>query len=142
MSNTTHNTKQLTKTSSVLSFVEGPQTPALWDLTLGALVDKHAAQFGRKTAATFPWQNHQLSYNELAKRSRLLAKSMLSTGLQHGDCVAIMAGNCFQYIEAFIAAARIGCPFVVLNNTYSAKELTTALTTTCIYYTFLRSCPS
>ncbi|KAK7885648.1 hypothetical protein LTR67_009999 [Exophiala xenobiotica] len=38
-----------------------------------------------------------------------------------------MAGNCYQYVEAFLAAARIGCPFVVLNNTYSPKEVVNAL---------------
>ncbi|KAK5263938.1 hypothetical protein LTR96_010656 [Exophiala xenobiotica] len=38
-----------------------------------------------------------------------------------------MAGNCYQYVETFLAAARIGCPFVVLNNTYSPKEVVNAL---------------
>ncbi|KAJ4983157.1 4-coumarate-CoA ligase [Stagonosporopsis vannaccii] len=38
-----------------------------------------------------------------------------------------MAGNRIEYIEFFLAAARIGCPLVVLNNTYSAAELITAL---------------
>ncbi|KAK6382999.1 putative NRPS-like protein biosynthetic cluster [Exophiala oligosperma] len=115
-------------TSPSMSFVSGSRSPPLWEETLGELIDRHAVKYGTHTAAQFPWQqNHKLSYNDLASRSQVIARSMLARGLKHGDCVAIMAGNCYQYIETFLAAARIGCPFVVLNNTYTPKELVSAL---------------
>lgn len=114
-----------------LSLVSGSSTPQLLTVSLGSLVEHYATNFRGKTAAVFTWQNHRLTYDDLARRSRIVAKSMLASGLQHGDCVAIMAGNCYQYIETFLAAARIGCPFVVLNNTYSPRELTTAIAATC-----------
>lgn len=115
-----------------MSFVSGSRSPPLWEETLGELIDRHAVKYGTHTAAQFPWQqNHKLSYNDLASRSQVIARSMLARGLKHGDCVAIMAGNCYQYIETFLAAARIGCPFVVLNNTYTPKELVSALQASC-----------
>ena len=118
--------------SQALSFVSGPTLPALWEETLGGLIQRQAAKYGDHTAAKFSWQsNHTLSYKDLATRSEALAKSILAKGLKRGDNIAIMAGNCYQYIETFLAAARIGCPFVVLNNTYTAKELMTALRVTC-----------
>lgn len=110
-----------------LSLVSGPKTPALWSKSLAQVIDEQAAQHGAHTATSFPWQGVCLSYQDLASRSKALAKAMLSCGLQHGDHVAIMAGNCYQYIEAFLGAARIGCPYVVLNNTYSPEELVNAL---------------
>src|SRR5882757_6592633 len=91
--------------SPALSFVSGPRTPELWDYTLGELVTRQATLFGDQTAAIFSWQQRKLSYNDLASRSEEVAKSMLARGLKHGDCVAIMAGNCYQYIETFLAAA-------------------------------------
>ncbi len=115
--------------SPSMSFVSGPSTPALWEETLGELIVRQAAKYESRTAATFPWQqNHKLSYRDLATRSETVANSLLARGLKHGDNIAIMAGNCHEYIETFLASARIGCPLVVLNNTYTVKELVTALT--------------
>lgn len=119
-----------TKATS-LSIIHGPNTPALLTQKLGDLTDELASQNGDRVAAVFPWQNHSMSFQYLADRSRLLAKAMLEAGLKHGDCVGIMAGNCYQYIEVFLGAARIGCPFVVFNNTYTATELCAALAVSC-----------
>jgi acyl-CoA synthetase (AMP-forming)/AMP-acid ligase II len=112
-----------------LSIVRGPDTPALWTQTLAELIDERGqGPNGERTAVVFSWQQHHtLSYRQLAERSKLLAKSMLEAGLKQGDHIGIIAGNCYQYIEVFLGAARIGCPLVVLNNTYSVSELCTAL---------------
>jgi non-ribosomal peptide synthetase component F len=117
-----------------MSFIQGDQKSSLFSARLGDLIDEQGAKNGSRTAAVFSWQSHSITYAQLAERSRLLAKSMLDAGLKHGDTVGIMAGNCYQYIEAFLGAARIGCPFVVFNNTYSAKELVAALATSCMYH--------
>ncbi|KAL4863379.1 hypothetical protein BDV12DRAFT_189728 [Aspergillus spectabilis] len=105
----------------------GPNKPELWRKTIASLIDEQENRFGDRTAIVVPWQSVQLTYRQLAERSRLLAKAMLDMGLKHGDCVGIMAGNCYQYIEIFLAGGRIGCPVVVLNNTYTAKELVNAV---------------
>lgn len=116
------------------SLIQGDQKHSLFAARLGDLIDEQGVKNGSRTAAVFSWQSHSITYAQLAERSRLLAKSMLEAGLKHGDTVGIMAGNCYQYIEAFLGAARIGCPFVVFNNTYSAKELVAALATSCMYH--------
>ena len=110
-----------------LSYVEGVQSPELWELTLPQLIEQQASRFGDHDAAVFPWQDVRLSYNNLRSRSERTAKAMLALGLKHGNGVGIMAGNRVEYIETFLGAGRIGCPFAVLNNTYSPKELTTAV---------------
>ncbi|RAH40594.1 acetyl-CoA synthetase-like protein [Aspergillus brunneoviolaceus CBS 621.78] len=109
------------------AIVLGPTEPALWHKTLGELVDLQEAHYGSKEAVVVPWQSVRLSYRQLAERSRVLAQAMLNMGLRPGDCVGITAGNCYQYLEVFLGSGRIGCPVVVLNNTYTPGELTSAV---------------
>lgn len=106
-----------------LSIVAGATDNPLWTMTLGELIETQAKYYGGRTAVVFPWQNISRTYHSLSLRSKLVAKALLAAGLQHGDCVAITAGNCYQYIEVFFGAARIGCPVVVLNSTYTPTEL-------------------
>lgn len=114
-----------------LAIVHGPKSPPLWHETLGSFIDKQATRFEDRSAAVFPWQSVRLSYRQLAERSRVLARAMLAMGLRHGECVGIMAGNCYEYIEVFLGGSRIGCPVVVLNNTYTPEELRNAVQRSC-----------
>ncbi|KAE9575428.1 putative acyl-CoA synthetase [Colletotrichum fructicola] len=109
------------------SLVFGPKDPPLLEKTLGSVIQDQAKAYGDRTAVVVPWQSTRLTYNDLADRSKITAKGLLELGLKHGDCVGIMAGNCYQYTELFLGAARIGCPFVVLHNTYSPDELSSAV---------------
>lgn len=117
-----------------LAHVEGPKEPALWFETLGNFIDKQATQYEDQPAVVFPWQAVRLSYRQLADRSKILAKAMLEMGLRKGDCVGIMAGNSYQYIEVFLGGGRIGCPVVVLNSTYTPEELESAVKKSCKFF--------
>ena len=110
-----------------VALVQGRSDIPLWTQKLGDIVDERASQYGSKAAAVFPWQQHSLSYSQLAQRSKVLSRAMLGMGLRHGDCVGILAGNCYEYLEVFLGGARIGCPVVVLNITYAPAELNNAL---------------
>ncbi|KAL1966032.1 hypothetical protein VTN77DRAFT_4972 [Rasamsonia byssochlamydoides] len=114
-------------TSANLSLVHGPTHPPLWTKTLGQVIAEQARQYGDKEAVVVPWQATRLTYRQLAERSKLVAKALLDVGLRHGQCVGIMAGNCYEYIEVFLGGARIGCPVVVLNTTYSPEEFKSAV---------------
>ncbi|KAH7137442.1 hypothetical protein B0J13DRAFT_479035 [Dactylonectria estremocensis] len=111
-----------------LSLAIGPNKPDLLITTVGSLIEQQVKVFGDRCAVSVPWQSVRLSYRDVAHRSKLVAMAMLEMGLSHGDCVGVMAGNCFQYIEIFLGAARIGCPVVVINNTFSPLELAAAVT--------------
>jgi long-chain acyl-CoA synthetase len=113
--------------STSLSLVAGPTEPALLDLTLGELLTLQALQYGGIECLVFPWTNARWTYGELKDESERLARGMLASGIQKGDRVGIMAGNCEQYISVFFAAARVGAILVVLNNTYTPSELYYAL---------------
>ncbi|KAF4493289.1 long-chain-fatty-acid- ligase [Fusarium agapanthi] len=73
------------------------------------------------------WSKSKLSGVVLEYRSSIAAKALLNAGLKHGNAVGIFAGNRFEYIELFLASARIGCPFVVFNTTNSPHELCSAV---------------
>lgn len=120
---------------SQLSLVHGPTEPALWvDKTLCAVINQQESSFPDRTALIVPWESTRLTYRQLADRSRVVAKALFGAGLRHGDCIGIMDGNSYEYIEVFLGAARIGCPVVVLNNTYSPDELRNAVYRSCTFY--------
>lgn len=106
-----------------LSVLNGSTDQPLWTITLGSLIDVQSRAHGDRTALVVPWQSVRRSYNDLAARSKLIAKALLQSGLRYGDCIGIMAGNCSEYIEVFLGAARIGVTSVVLNSNYTPTEL-------------------
>lgn len=113
--------------NAVPSLVHGPTIEPLWTGTLGSLIETQARLHGDRIAVSFPWQNVRRTYHELLLRSKLIAKALLRAQLRHGDAVGIIAGNCYEYIEVFLGASRIGCPVVVLNTTYTPHELSKAV---------------
>lgn len=114
-------------TSPRLSMVAGPTEPKLLDITLGELLTLQALQYGGIECLVFPWTGARWTYGQLKDETDRLARGMLASGIQKGDRVGIMAGNCEQYISVFFAAARVGAILVVLNNTYTPSELYYAL---------------
>lgn len=74
-----------------------------------------------------PWTGARWTYEELDVEANRVARGLLAMGVQKGDRVGIMAGNCEQYISVFFGVARVGAILVVLNNTYTAAELDFAL---------------
>jgi acyl-CoA synthetase (AMP-forming)/AMP-acid ligase II len=116
-----------------LSIVHGPTNLPLWQKTVGGLLKEQVQRLGDKIALAVPWQNIRCTFRELEVRSEATARALLATGLQRDDMVAIMAGNRVEYIDFMLGAARIGCPLVVVNNTYTPKELISALELTCQY---------
>lgn len=109
------------------SIVAGPTQPRLLDITLGELLTLQALQYGDYECLVFPWTGARWTYADLNDETDRVARGMLAMGIQKGDRIGIMAGNCEQYISVFFAAARVGAILVVLNNTYTPSELYYAL---------------
>lgn len=112
------------------SLVHGPSVPPLWKKTLAEIIKEQATRYAEREAVIVPWQSARLTYARLGERSALVAKALLDTGVKRGECVGIMAGNCYQYIEIFLGAGRIGSPAAVFNNTFSPQELDTMIART------------
>lgn len=113
-----------------LSIVEGPTQPELLEITLGELLTLQSLEYSDYECLVFPWTGARWTYSDLHDESDRVARGLLAMGIQKGDRIGIMAGNCEQYISVFFGAARVGAILVVLNNTYTPSEVYYALSHT------------
>ncbi|KAK2804038.1 SIN component scaffold protein Sid4 [Onygenales sp. PD_10] len=110
-----------------LSIVHGPTQPTLWEMTLGELIEFQCLRYRDLECLVVPWTGTRWTYGRLEHESERVARGLLAKGIQRGDRIGIMAGNCEQYVSLFFAAARVGAILVVINNTYTKTELMYAL---------------
>lgn len=75
-------------------------------LTLGALF-ANAVRAGPERIAVQEGER-QLAYRDLDQRSNRLANHLAGLGIHRGDRVAIISENRCEYIETFIACAKLG----------------------------------
>lgn len=64
-----------------------------------------------------------LTYTQLYDRCRCLAAALYDLKLEAGDRVAILALNCKQYVETYIAVPAAGLVVVPLNTRHTDTEL-------------------
>lgn len=81
-----------------LSYHVGPTSPPLKHATFGGLLREQVSLNGDGECLISAWQGIRWTYRELDKRSEELAKSLFALGVRKGDRMAIMAGNCGEYI--------------------------------------------
>ncbi|KAJ3545117.1 hypothetical protein NM208_g2673 [Fusarium decemcellulare] len=110
-----------------LSLVRGATTPELLHLTFGQLLEQQAAKYGTKDAVLMGWTGARLSFDELNRRTKIVARGLLAMGVQKGDRVAVFSGDDERFIDLFFAAGRIGVVLVILNKTYTVSEVLRAL---------------
>ncbi|HEX5145412.1 MAG TPA: AMP-binding protein, partial [Conexibacter sp.] len=64
-----------------------------------------------------------LSYGELHRRANALASSFAAHGVRPGDGIAIMCRNHRGFMDASIAASRLGAHTLYLNTMFAAPQL-------------------
>ena len=84
-----------------LSYHIGPTNVPLKHVTLSELLHEQAALNGENEALVSAWQGIRWTYRELDERSDELARSFWALGVRTGDRMAIMAGNCGEYVLVF-----------------------------------------
>ncbi|KAH8892327.1 acetyl-CoA synthetase-like protein [Thozetella sp. PMI_491] len=110
-----------------LSLVRGTTDPPLIELTLGQLVDRQAQLYSDREAVIVGWTQARITYRDMAKRTKELAKGLLAIGIRKDDRVAIFSGDDERFVELFFAIGRIGACLVILNKTYTVPECLRAL---------------
>ena len=90
--------------------------------TIAHLAHDAAAKWGGKEAAVFPGIR-TLSFAELDALAGRFAGGLLALGLARGDRVVLHLPNCWQWIVAYHALARIGAVVVPANILLSAVEI-------------------
>ena len=85
--------------------------------------DTIAEHFPDKPAAILGGQGKVLSFETLARRSKLIAQAMAQAGLQPRDHVAVMLENRLEYFEVCWAAQRTGLYYTPVNWHLQADEV-------------------
>jgi fatty-acyl-CoA synthase len=75
----------------------------------------------KKTAILF--EGLRITYSELHGRANRTACWLQSLGIRKGDRVVVMMKNCPEFIELYLACARLGVLFVPVNFRLTAPEL-------------------
>ena len=65
-----------------------------------------------------------LTFGEVHERTNALANAWLDAGLGEGDGIAIMCRNHRGFIEATVAASKIGAHALYLNTAFAGPQLT------------------
>lgn len=90
-------------------------------LTLGDIVRLNGKRVGKEVAIV--WHDVRLTHGELDLRTNAVANALIAMGASKGDRVALLATNCYQFIEVHVACAKIGAILVPLNAMLSPPEL-------------------
>jgi len=90
-------------------------------LTLADALDETVNRFPDKEAIVF--NDRRITFRELKEKINKLAKAFLKLGLKREDKIAIMMGNCPEWVYARDAAIRIGALWVPINTRYKLPEL-------------------
>ena len=97
-------------------------------LTFGGLLDRQAEAFGDKP---FVWVDDRcVTFADARLRAMGAANSLLALGLGPGDTVALLAGTCAEWVDAFFGAALLGVRTVPLNLAYRGEYLRNLLVET------------
>lgn len=93
---------------------------------VGDIPTKCARLFPDKVGVVF--QEKRLTFREVANRCNRLANGLLALGVKKGERVAVLLGNCSEYLELYFAIPKIGAVIVPLNTRFITKELVYVLT--------------
>ena len=91
------------------------------ELVLGGGIKRNAIRWPDKEALVF--ENKRFSFRQLNDRVNQFANALTFRGLIKGDRVAILLHDCSEYLEIFIALAKVGIVSVPLTYRALAKEL-------------------
>jgi fatty-acyl-CoA synthase len=69
------------------------------------------------------FEETQITYSELNQRANRASCWLQSLGIEKGDRVAAILNNCPEFMEVFLACARLGAIFVPLNFRSAAPEV-------------------
>jgi fatty-acyl-CoA synthase len=95
-------------------------------VTLGDLLLRTAARHPGRDAVVFP--SERLSYAELARRARELARGLVGLGVRPGDKVGVLMANSPDCVAIIYGIALAGATVVPINTRYRAVELPYVIT--------------
>jgi acyl-CoA synthetase (AMP-forming)/AMP-acid ligase II len=90
--------------------------------TLGDIPRKGSLIFPGNEAVVF--EKFRFTYRELNDRTNRLANALADMGYGKGDGITILADNCYQYLEVYFAASKLGMYLAPVNIRLADQETT------------------
>src|ERR1700733_9152253 len=109
------------------SYVHGASDKPLIGETIGALLDRIAAEAPDAPALIARHQAVRWTYRELRKRADDLAAGLMALGLKPGERIGIWSPNNSEWVLTQFATAKAGLILVNINPAYRLAELEYAL---------------
>ncbi|MFP9114056.1 AMP-binding protein [Flavobacterium sp. RHBU_3] len=110
-------------TLTSLSYTSGPSEKPLLGQTIGQNLALTVQRFPDNDALVCVQQNYRATYKEFYHQTNIVAKALLTKGLQKGDRVGIWSPNRAEWVLLQYATARIGVILVNINPAYRSSEL-------------------
>ena len=85
------------------------------------LLERAAEKHGDRVAVIDG--SKSFTYNEMAVLSSRFASALVSSGLEKGDRVGILAPNCVEFVIAFYGIAQMGAVVTTINSGYREREI-------------------
>ena len=89
-------------------------------MNIGSLISRFGKCYGDKTAIVFG--DKRFTYAEMTDRINRISNSLLELGVKEDDRVALVCGNCPQFMEVYFARRQLGLVEVNIDLRLSAEE--------------------
>jgi fatty-acyl-CoA synthase len=109
------------------SYAKGPSEPPLLEETIGANLERVAAEHADEEALVERASGRRWTYAEFDADVDRVARGLMAAGISKGDRVGIWAPNCAEWTLTQYAAAKVGAILVNVNPSYRTHELSFVL---------------
>jgi carnitine-CoA ligase len=103
----------------------GPVDFGLERFSVAAVLDRRAAQYPDRVMMSIA--GIDVTFDQMRRRSRAAANTLLQLGVGPGDCVALFTATCPEWIYFWLGAARIGAVSAAVNAANKGDFLLHAL---------------
>jgi fatty-acyl-CoA synthase len=93
------------------------------DVKIGELLSLLSRDYPNNEALVYVDRNLRYSFKELEQTARIIARGLMSMGIEKGDRVALWATNVPEWVILEFALAKIGAILVTVNTSLRAHEL-------------------
>jgi len=93
------------------------------DLTVGNLLTQLSHNYPDNEALVYPDRNLRLTFSQLERRARIIAKGLIKLASEKGDRVALWATNVPEWVMLQYALAKIGAILVTVNTGLRTAEI-------------------
>lgn len=83
----------------------------------------HAAADRFESRILMTHKGEQLSFRDAERRSAVLARRLLASGVGKGTRIGVLMPNSIEWVVTFLAITRIGAVAVLLSTLYQRREL-------------------